>query len=337
MNTVLKMGVAQRPRLGFLGVGASACCALAGLVDGEVATPTMLWDISADALTRGLALAPDATLVATPVDLLEADIDGVVIAMPNPLHAGLAMAALSRGLAVFCQAPLGRNAIEVARVVGAARGANRLLAADLSYRFTNAMRAVRGVVRDGMIGEVFAVELTFHNAYRPEDCGCVVDVGTHLLDLALWALEFPKVREVASQLFARGRPLSTIPNAEIFEDRAEAQIALDTGAVIRMACSWRTIPGDEPIISAVFHGTRGSASFHNMKGSFIDFVGERYESARWELLHGAPDAWGGRALMSWASRLAAGDRYDRAVERLIDVAETLDAIRGVQPQLKAIA
>src|SRR5207237_1130177 len=109
------------PRLGFLGVSASGCCALAELSSGDIATPTLLWDISAEALTRGLALVPDATLVATPVDLLEADIEGVVIAMPNPLHAGLAMAALNRGLAVFCEAPLGRNAIEVARVVSPAR------------------------------------------------------------------------------------------------------------------------------------------------------------------------------------------------------------------------
>jgi len=325
------------PRLGFLGVSASGCCGLAELASGDIAIPTLLWDISAEALTRGLALVPDATLVATPVDLLEADIDGVVIAMPNPLHAGLAMAALSRGLAVFCQAPLGRNAIEVARVVGAARAANRLLTADLSYRFTNAMRAVRGVVRDGMIGEIFAAELTFHNASRPDEGGCVVDIGTHLVDLALWTLEFPAVREVASRLFAHGRPLSGVPTPEIPEDRAEAQIVLETGAVIRIACSSRTGPGDAPVINAVFHGSRGSAAFHNLKGSFVDFVGERYESDRWELLSGAPDAWGGRALASWASRLAAGDRYDRAAERLIDVAETLDAIRGLETHLKAIA
>ena len=86
------------PRLGFLGVSASGCCGLAELSSGDIAIPTILWDISAEALTRGLALVPDATLVATPVDLLEADIDGVVIAMPNPLHAGLAMAALQKHL-----------------------------------------------------------------------------------------------------------------------------------------------------------------------------------------------------------------------------------------------
>src|SRR3989440_8659505 len=198
------------PRLGFLGVSASGCCGLAELASGDIAIPTLLWDISAEALTRGLALVPDATLVATPVDLLEADIDGVVITMPNPLHAGLAMAALSRGLAVFCEAPLGRNAIEVARVVSAARAANRLLTADLSYRFTNAMRAVRGVVRDGMIGEIFAAELTFHNAYRPDDGGGVVDIGPHLGGLALRALEVPAVTAHARRLFSPRQPPSHV-------------------------------------------------------------------------------------------------------------------------------
>ena len=47
---------------------------------------------------------------------------------------------------MFCQKPLGRTAAEARRVVEAARAADRLLAVDLSYRFTTPMERVRDAV-----------------------------------------------------------------------------------------------------------------------------------------------------------------------------------------------
>ena len=41
-----------------------------------------------------------------------------------------------------------------------------------------------------------------------------------------------------------------------------------------------------------------------------------------------PDAWGGRTLVRWAEKLAAGERFDPASERLIDVARVVDRIYG---------
>ncbi|MCX9146072.1 Gfo/Idh/MocA family oxidoreductase [Erythrobacter sp. WG] len=57
-------------------------------------------------------------------------------ATPSALHAEQAIAALERGLAVFCQKPLGRSSAEVRAVIAAAEAAHRLLAVDFSYRHT---------------------------------------------------------------------------------------------------------------------------------------------------------------------------------------------------------
>ena len=88
-----------------------------------------------------------AKLVSTLDDLLDAGVDGVVIATPSAMHAEQSIRALERGAAVFCQKPLGRTAAEVQAVVDAARAADRLLGVDLSYRFTEGMRRIREVVR----------------------------------------------------------------------------------------------------------------------------------------------------------------------------------------------
>ena len=57
-------------------------------------------------------------------------------------------------------------------------------------------------------------------------------------------------------------------------------------------------------------------------------MAERYRGTARETLAAPPDAWGGRAAAEWAARLAAGERFDPAAERLVDVAGVLDRIYG---------
>ena len=47
-----------------------------------------------------------------------------------------------------------------------------------------------------------------------------------------------------------------------------------------------------------------------------------------ELLAEPPDAWGGRTIVEWAERVAAGARFDPAADRLVAAAEAIDAIYG---------
>ncbi len=292
---------------------------------------------SVDAMIAQAApLAPDAKALSTLEELLDQDIDGVVIATPTALHAEQSIRALARGKAVFCQKPLGRTAKEVRAVIDTARSANRLLAVDLSYRFTEAMRQIRRLVHNGELGHVYAVELTFHNAYGPDKPwfyepalaggGCVIDLGVHLVDLALWVLDFPKIVRTSSRLFANGQLLST--SAERAEDYALATIDLETGATVHLTCSWRLPAGRDAAISAAFYGTRGGAAMRNVNGSFYDFVAELYRGTASETLAAPPDAWFGRAAVEWARALAAGTSFDPSAERCAEVAAVLDRIYG---------
>lgn len=244
------------------------------------------------------------------------------------MHAEQAIAALERGKAVFCQKPLGRNGDETRRVVEAARAHDRLLGVDLSYRFTKAMQAVRALVTSGAIGEVYAADLVFHNAYGPDKPwfydarlaggGCVIDLGIHLADMAPWTLGFPQVGRVTSRLFHHG--------GHDVEDFATAMLDLGNGAVATLACSWNLSAGCDCVIAATFHGTRGAAAFHNVDGSFYDFVAEHREKTSTRRIAEPPDAWGGRAIVDWAGRLAVSNAFDPRIEEIVAVAETLDAI-----------
>jgi predicted dehydrogenase len=300
---------------------------------GEVAAVS---DPSAEMTSAARETAPDAQVVDGLDALLEMGLDGIVIASPSALHAEQSIRALEAGVAVFCQKPLGRTADEVRRVVDAARAADRLLAVDLSYRFTEGMKHIRQRIEGGELGRVYAVDLTFHNAYGPDKAwfydpalsggGCVMDLGVHLVDLALWTLGFPAVESVDGKLFAAGEPLSDA--AKQVEDYAVASIGLRDGTAVRLACSWRLSAGQDAVIAADFYGTGGGAALRNVNGSFYDFTAELFHGTSRQTLATPPDEWGGRAAADWARRLAAGERFDPASERLVEVAAVLDRIYG---------
>ncbi|GFO66523.1 hypothetical protein GMLC_01020 [Geomonas limicola] len=71
--------------------------------------------------------------------------------------------------------------------------------------------------------------------------------------------------------------------------------------------------------------TAGGASFRNVEGSFYDFAAERFRGTSREALTAPPDDWGGRAAIAWARELASGGAYNPQAERLIDVAQALEA------------
>lgn len=290
------------------------------------------------AVADAQALAPDAVRVADLDALLAQDLDGLVIATPSVVHAEQTIQALKRGVAVFCQKPLGRNRAETEAAIEAARTADRLLGVDLSYRFTNGVQRIRELLQAGDLGHVHAIDLTFHNAYGPDKPwfydpalsggGCVMDLGVHLVDLALWLLGSPKVVEVSSHLFAQGRPLAS---RETAEDYAVATLVLEGGTVVRLACSWKLPAGQDAVISAAFYGTGGGAEMRNVGGSFYDFTTERFRGTSREVLASPPEEWGGRAAADWARRLAAGERFDPSIDSLIEVADALDRIYRIGP------
>jgi predicted dehydrogenase len=291
-------------------------------------------DPSHDMREEASRIAPGAAMLETLDELLTQDLDGLVIASPSALHAEQSVRALEEGLAVFCQKPLGRTAAETARVVEAARAADRLLGVDLSYRETSGMQAIRRAIAAGELGRVFAADLTFHNAYGPgkpwffdprqSGGGCVIDLGVHLVDLALWALGWPHVETVESQLFGKGLPLAD-PSREV-EDYALATLRLDSGAAVRLACSWNLPAGTEAVIGAEFYGTAGAAALRNVGGSFYDLAATRMIGTASHELAPLDSDWGGRAAAEWARRLASGEGFDPEAERLVDVARVLDRI-----------
>jgi predicted dehydrogenase len=243
----------------------------------------------------------------------------VVIATPSALHAQQALAALDRGVAVFCQKPLARTAAENAAIIDAARKADRCSAAICPIATPKAMRRIRNAVVEGELGQ----------STRPTWCSttptgrtsrgraiprwpAAAAPSTSASTWSTWRCgrwASRKSRGVSSRLYAQGQPLAGRQHQ--VEDYAVAQIDLANGAVVRMACSWNLPFGRDAAIEAHFHGTKGGAAMTNVNGSFYDFAAARFHGTQRFPLAEPPDAWGGRAVVDWA-RAGAGRRATTA-------------------------
>jgi predicted dehydrogenase len=294
----------------------------------------ILADPNAEALQAAALLVPEARAVAKLEDLLALELDAVVIATPSGLHAAACQRAFERGLAVFCQKPLARNAAEVSSVIEAARNADRLLRVDFCYRHTRALAALREAVSSGSIGRVYAAELSFHNAYGPDKAwardpelaggGCLMDLGVHLVDAAFWVLGgAPVVKHAQALLYAGGQALTAASSA--VEDFALGQLELQDSTALDIACSWQSSFGDQARIRIALQGTAGGAAFENVNGSFFDFSCERFFGTSREVLFRGTDDWGGRALVSFAEELVQSRRF-RPDDQLLRVARALDGL-----------
>lgn len=147
------------------------------------------------------------------------DVDVVDIAVPNVLHAEMALAAAAAGKIVLCEKPLAVSVEESARMEAAVRGRPNMV--WFNYRRVPAVSLAKRMIEEGRLGRVFHYRAQYlqewgNDPTRPPNwktsragagSGVVGDLMTHSLDLALW-LNGPLREVVAMQhTFAAGRDI----------------------------------------------------------------------------------------------------------------------------------
>jgi predicted dehydrogenase len=155
---------------------------------------------------------PDANALFATAD----EHDLVVVASPNRFHVAHGLAALEAGLHVVVDKPVAASARD-ARLLAAAATKRALIAAAFhNRRWDGDALTVQRLLHDGWLGELLRFESRFERwrpeveteRWRerpaPEEAGGVLfDLGTHLIDQALWLLG-PPARVYAE--IARRRP-----------------------------------------------------------------------------------------------------------------------------------
>jgi predicted dehydrogenase len=327
-------------RVGFAGVGHLGRALLAAALPlAPEIVPVAAQDPSVESLDAATALCPTLARFTDYETMLDqAALEAVVISTPTYLHGPQACAALDRGLHTLLQKPPALDSRDAAALLSSAARSRGALLVDYSYRYTASAQAIRAATAEGALGRLLAIEARFHNIWGPQQGwffqrstaggGALLDLGVHLIDLALYLLDFPAARIVAASLTRQGAPLRE-QDAEAVEDFAvlDGEIA---GAPFHCAVSWQAqIPQTE--IGLTLYGSAATLIWRNQAGSFFDFEAVEAHN-QWEkaLARETTDLRTGTLRAFLAA--CAGARPDyaayAAVPRLIDEALTLAGLPG---------
>ncbi|MDQ1713110.1 MAG: hypothetical protein QOE45_2560 [Frankiaceae bacterium] len=197
------------------------------------------------------------------------DVDAISIAAPNHLHLPIALAALRGGKHVLCEKPLARNAIEAAAMAAQARASERVLMTCFDKRHRGDVQALREQVEAGALGRVYYAKAHWMRRRRVPPGGSwftrrelagggpLIDLGVHVLDLALVLLGEPEVRSVSAATF---REVAAVGDDFDVEDLATAMVRLDGGAVLHLETSWAAHGSAGDDFGLVLYGSLGGAA-----------------------------------------------------------------------------
>ncbi|MWC30334.1 Gfo/Idh/MocA family protein [Paenibacillus sp. MMS18-CY102] len=232
---------------------------------------------------------------ASPEALLaDPELDAVVIAVPNQFHAPLTIAALEAGKHVILEKPMAIDSAKAKEIVDVQERTGKTLIIAQQMRFSGLARAVKAVIDEGKLGRIYNVKSgwirkkgipgwgSWFTRKELAGGGPLIDIGVHMIDLALHFMGGPRPVSVFGTTYAefgphkRGTGNWGTPNWEgtyDVEDLATALIKLDNGATLALDVSWAAHAADmsdEPFIHLM--GSEGGISYVGNTAKFITHV-----------------------------------------------------------------
>ena len=141
------------------------------------------------------------------------NVDAVVIATPNVLHAEQAIACLRGGKHVLVEKPMAMSVAEADAMISAARDSGRSLMVAHCWRFHPAVIAVRDQIAGGEVGEVVKTHgYGIHKEWGPSGWftkralaggGALIDMGVHAIDTVRFLLGDPEPTRVCAAIGTR--------------------------------------------------------------------------------------------------------------------------------------
>ncbi len=212
------------------------------------------------------------------------ELDVVSVATPTTLHAPIAVAALDAGLHVLSEKPIAENAPTAERMVDAAERNDRVLDVSFNHRLRGDVQTLKKVIDDGVLGPIYYAKAgwlrregipglgSWFTQRSTSGGGPLMDIGVHMLDMALHVIGEPKVTAATAATYAefgpRGRGSSVVATlrktgvqegAFDVEDLSTAFLRLDGGGTLLLESSWaQWIPKDRCYVTV--YGADGGAS-----------------------------------------------------------------------------
>ncbi|MDK9604737.1 Gfo/Idh/MocA family protein [Lelliottia wanjuensis] len=210
--------------------------------------------------------------------LQEAKPDIVSVCSPNRFHFEHVMAALAAGCHVMCEKPPAMTPEQADQMRLAARKAGKVLAYDFHHRFALDAQLLREAVLDGTFGEIYVTRAqalrrcgvpgwgAFTNKSL-QGGGPLIDIGIHMLDVAMYVLGFPAVKRVTAHSFQKlgttkhcGQFGEWDPKSYTVEDALFGTIEFCNGGILRLDTSFALNIREQSIMNVSFCGEKAGAT-----------------------------------------------------------------------------
>jgi predicted dehydrogenase len=274
----------MKVRVGVIGLGMGRHHAKAYQDSGK-ADVVALCDLNEGLLAQFKGVYPKAATYTHFEDMLaKAGLDAVSVALPNCLHAEVAIAALRAGLHVLCEKPMAMNAQQAEEMLCTARETGKKLMIHLNYRFSPPSQFLKRYVDEGNLGKIYYARTRWLRAQGIPKLGSwfgikefsgggpLIDLGVHRLDLAMWLMGYPRAVSVSASTFGLlSARLARESKARCdVEDLATALIRLDNGATLNLEVSWAGGTEKQEDMLTGIYGTEGAVIQRN-RGEGYEF------------------------------------------------------------------
>jgi predicted dehydrogenase len=203
------------------------------------------------------------------------EVQVVINAGPNSIHAEASIAALRAGKAVLCEKPLARTAAEAEPMVRAAAEARAAAMTGFNYRFVPAVLLARRLVLDGALGRIYhfrgrysddsLVDPEAPHTWRHDRAlagsGVVGDLASHVIDLAHFLVGPIAAVGAASRTYTPTRPAPGGRRPVTVEDAVAATLEFQGGALGTLDASGMC-PGRKNFLAFEVNGERGTVAFN---------------------------------------------------------------------------
>ncbi len=278
--------------LGIIGAGAI------GNVHAETATRAGIpiagvWDINPAKGAAFGAKHKTARVCASVKELLAIkEIQAVVVAVPNHDHAQVAIEALEAGKTVFLEKPMALNAKECDAIIGMLERTKGRLQMGFVCRGTPASRTVKHFIDAGTFGQLYHIKCSLYRrrgvpglggwftSKAKSGGGPLIDLGVHVLDLALYLAGNPRAERVSGATYATFGPRMKdyvytdmwagppkLDGVFDVEDQATALIRCAGGLTIELNVTWAMNVQESRM-------TNGITLFGSKAGCFMPIFGK---------------------------------------------------------------
>ena len=210
------------------------------------------------------------------------DVQAVVVAVPNHLHAELAILALRAGKDVLLEKPMATTVAACDEVIAVAAAGESILQLGFVCRFAPTICAARGLIEDGVIGSVHHARATllrrrgipglggWFTTKELSGGGCLIDIGVHLIDLVMHLARPGRALRASGHCQAvlggdaaydYDEMWSTPVEGGTFdvEDGVRAMLRFETGMTLDLNVTWAThLPEGQMRDGIVLEGDKGA-------------------------------------------------------------------------------